>query len=328
MINKKQNWECLIQKNISEQEEKKILKLFAEYHPCESMRNNFQREAYRSQKWNCQKQERNFFRTREFFSEMGFVIFRDDQEIIAAARFALQRRNYWSQTASINIIQIIVKKGFCEFDVTAQIMNQLFKNDWGMPIGHLFWTIKQSQFSFLPFHHYREDVIDSLYKKNLSHTISNKEQNAWGLRKANENEKRTFAQEALNELKKKYKALPWIKLTSFKLETITEHLNNWRDYSWNREFLILEKNGERKGVLSFIHVSTGLAPKFELAKVDVFHLDASRPLGVKDRSHLQMAIENYLRKKEYKNVLFPFGYKKQLPGYEWEEITFLINRFK
>lgn len=315
-----------IKKSLSISEQKEIEKLFAEYHPSESMKNVLQREAYRSQKWNCQQQERNFFHPRQFFTGLGFVIFRDDQEIIGAARFALQQRNDWSQNASISILQILVKKGFNEVDAPEQIIIQLLKNDWGMPIGPIFWTIQKSQFSLLPFHHYREDVLDSLYKKKLSDLTSNDDLNAWRLRKANEKEKKTFAQEARNELKKKYKAFPWIKLDTIPLKNIVDHLNNWRDYSWGREFLIIEKDGMRQGVLSFFHVSTGLAPSYEIAKVDVFNLDASRPLGAKDRGNLQMAIEHYLRKKKFQNILFPFRYKKQLPGYEWEELTFFQNR--
>lgn len=82
-------WIIEIKKSLSISEQKEIEKLFAEFHPSESMKNSLQREAYRSQKWKCQQQERNFFHPRQLFSGLGFVIFRGNQEIIERKQFSI-----------------------------------------------------------------------------------------------------------------------------------------------------------------------------------------------------------------------------------------------
>jgi N-acetylglutamate synthase-like GNAT family acetyltransferase len=314
-----------IHRTINAKLRKELDALLNEFAPSHVSANPFQLQEYRM------AQRKHYNWCMSFHRSSGAVpssllIIRHEGKLVGCVKFRYQSRiNSFGFPPYAEIITVALDRSLRSRDLSKYITKGIKQGLSDKNIKLLFWHITKEWAHTFPEGAYTSGrVFNAEYSKKLN-SVSDIPSNDITLRKATDLEKKVVAKHWYEHAMKRSEDFAFMQMKHLSESTFEFYLKEWREYSWGREWLMIEYQGKVAGSVSLLHLSTGLAPTKELCQAELIWVTASKLKTPGKSKKLLLTIENHAYKQKFENLLCTFPISEAPEEYELNEVLYVAQ---
>jgi len=301
---------------------KELDALLSQYAPSHASANPFQLSEYRL----AQRKHYNWCMTFHRYSgavPSSLFIIRHEGKLVGCVKFRYQSRiNSFGFPPHAEIIAVALDINLRTRDLSKFITKGIKKGLSDKNIKLLFWHITKEWAHTFPEGAYTSArVFNAEYSKKLN-SVSDFPSNDITLRKATDLEKKLVAKHWYEHAMKRAEDFAFMQMKHVNEGTFELYLKEWREYSWGREWLMIEYQGKVAGSVSLLHLSTGLAPTKQLCQAELIWVTTNKLKTPGKYKKLLLTIENHAYKQKFENLLCTFPMSEAPEGYELNEVLY------
>jgi hypothetical protein len=314
-----------ISRTINAKVRKELNAILNEYSPSHVGANPFQLQEYRLAQRKHHDWCMSFFRSSGAVPN-SFLLVRHEGKLVGCVKFRYQNRiNNFGFPPHAEIIAIALDRNLRTQDLSKFITKGIKQGLSDKNIKLLFWHITKEWAHTFPEGAFRSGrVFNAEYIKKLT-SISDSPSSDITLRKATEQEKQLVAKHWYEHAMKTAEDFAFMQMKHVNEGTFELYLKEWREYSWGREWLMIEHQGKVAGSVSLLHLSTGLAPTKELCQAELIWVTTSKLKAPSKYKRLLFSIENHAFKQKFEKLLCTLPMDEAPEGYQLNEVLYVAQ---